>query len=202
MAKKDENSQKSALGKGLAEVLARQDGPGQQPEAPPPEEEAKDAKTLAQEFLLSAEGRIRAISGTDLDITDVEIEYLQARTAFAVGNFEGTLDYLEKINEVMEELEKEADEQKAAAAAEAPPPPDDEEEETPPPPPDSEETVKGEEGVPTDGETGEALESGEEEDEEEEEVLPEDKSKIFCMMCGEQITDDSKFCNWCGEKVD
>jgi len=197
MAKKEDDSQKSALGKGLAEVLARQDGPTQQPEKSPPEDEPKDAKTRAQEFLLSAEDRIKAISGTDIDITDVEIEYLQARTAFAVGNFDGTLDYLEKINTVMLELEKEAEEQRAAAAAETPPPPVEEEEA-------EEEEEDDEESNDSSGPQERAPSEEEEEDEEEEEedVLPEDKDMIFCMMCGDKITDDSKFCNWCGEKVE
>ena len=195
MAKEDKKEQqKSALGKGLAEVLARTDGPGQEGEA----EEKKDVKTQAQEFLLSVEDRIKTVSGKDVDITDVEIEYLQARTAFAVGNFQGALDYLEKINDVLEKVEKEAQEAPPAPEEEAPPPPEDEaaeeeeeEEEEPPAPPEEDD-----EDPPPPPEEETPAES-----EEEEEVLPEDKPMVFCMMCGEKITDDSLFCNWCGEKV-
>ena len=183
--KEDKESQKSALGKGLAEVLARpaeSEGEGKV--------EEKDEKTRAQEFLLSVESRIKAISGADVDITDVEIEYLQARTAFAVGNFSGTLDYLGKINHVLEELEEKAEKERK----EAPPPPEEEEEEPakvvePLPPPEHDEDEEEEE------------EEDEEDEEEEEEVLPENKPMVYCMMCGEQITEDSLFCNWCGEKV-
>jgi hypothetical protein len=174
MAKNED--QKSALGKGLAEVLARPT----ETEGEGPAEE-KDEKTQAQEFLLSVEDRIKAISGSDVDITDVEIEYLQARTAFAVGNFSGTLDYLGKINDVLEELEKKAEEEKKEA----------------PPPTVDEKPAKGSKAA-TDEDKG-GVEG--EEEEEEEEILPEDKPMVYCMMCGEQITEDSLFCNWCGEKV-
>ena len=175
MAKKDEKeSQKSALGKGLAEVLAR---PAEGEEEGAGEE--KDEKTLAQEFLLSVESRIKAVSTTDVDITDVEIEYLQARTAFAVGNFAGALDYLENMNKELEDLEKEAEKTKKET-----------------PPPKEEKTAKTEAPPPPAEEDEEEVEV-----EEGEEVLPEDMPMVYCMMCGEQITEDSLFCNWCGEKV-
>ncbi len=186
-----DQSQKSALGKGLAEVLARG------PEAPAKGkgDEAKDVKTQAQEFLLSVESRIKTVSGKDVDITDVEIEYLQARTAFAVGNYEGTLEYLEKIQKFLGDLEKEAEEK------ESPPPPPEEEES--PPPPNDDEKEEEEEDIPPPPEENIESEAGDDEKEGgEEELLPEDQPMIFCMMCGDKITEDSLFCSWCGEKVD
>jgi hypothetical protein len=185
--KEDKESQKSALGKGLAEVLARQaESEGEETGG------EKDVKTQAQEFLLSVEDRIKTISGSDVDITDVEIEYLQARTAFAVGNFQGTLDYLGKINQELEDLEKQAEKEKK----ENPSPPEDEV------PAESEDLKSPEEKEEVEWEEEEDEEEEEEaEGDEEEEILPEDMPMVYCMMCGEQITEGSLFCNWCGEKV-
>ena len=90
MSQKNE-SQKEAMD-GLAEVLAK-------PAATPKTEEieTKDPKAKAQERLLTYEGVIKEYSLLDLDITELEIDYLQARTAFAMGNLNSAKEYLDRI---------------------------------------------------------------------------------------------------------
>lgn len=211
----EENNQKSVLGKGLSEVLAKQAAPVEKEEVPV--EEEKDEKTQAQERLLDVEARIKKLSGQDVDMTDIEIEYLQARTTFAMMNFSGTLDYLNKLepalNVAEEKFEAAKAEEQTPAKTPAEEPAEEPAEPAPEPTPGEDDAGPGEGGAagtdaPSDASSGsQPGQAGEETEEEQDgeasddEVLPEDKPLIFCMFCGEKITDDSVFCNWCGKKV-
>ena len=72
-------SQKEAMD-GLSEVLAK---PGASPMAEGPQ--TKDPKANAQERMLAYESIIKEYSVLDLDITELEIDYLQARTSWATS---------------------------------------------------------------------------------------------------------------------
>jgi len=170
-------TQKDAMDKGLAEVLAKPAvAPAQKAEDPSP----KDPKTKAQERLLAFETVIKEYSVLDIDITELEIDYLQARTAFAMGNLNSAKEYLDRIESGLMEVKdaaeakkKEMDKAKASAPPPAPLP-------TPGPRPGPVAPMQ----VP-----------------DSDDLDPEDMPRFFCMHCGEKITKDSVFCNWCGKKV-
>ena len=167
-------SQKEAMD-GLSEVLAK---PGASPMAEGPQ--TKDPKANAQERMLAYESIIKEYSVLDLDITELEIDYLQARTAFVMGNLSSAKDYLDKIESGLLAVKDRAEakkREKAAVMASAPPP-------APAPAPGPRPGPVGPMQVPdSDG------------------AAPEDMPTFFCMHCGDKITKDSVFCNWCGKKV-
>jgi hypothetical protein len=167
-------SQKDAMD-GLAEVLSK---PTAAPAKPAEGSEPKDPKTKAQERLLAYEATIKEYSVLDLDITELEIDYLQARTAFAMGNLNSAKDYLDRIESGLLAVKDKAEakkKEKAEASAVAPAPA--------PPPMQRAGPVAPMQVEGTD------------------EIAPEDMPTFFCMHCGDKITKDSVFCNWCGKKV-
>lgn len=175
MTQKNE-SQKEAMD-GLSEVLAK---PAAAQPKPAEAEVAKDPKAAAQERLLAYESRIKEYSVLDLDITELEIDYLQARTAFAMGNLGSAKEYLDRIEAGLDSVKDKAEakkKEKDLAKASAPPP-------EPAPAP----VARAGPVAP--------MQVGAQDD-----INPEDMPMFFCMHCGDKITKDSVFCNWCGKKV-
>lgn len=173
MPQKNE-SQKDAMD-GLAEVLAK---PAASPKAEEPE--TKDPKAKAQERLLTYEGVIKEYSVLDLDITELEIDYLQARTAFAMGNMNSAKEYLDRIESGLMAVKDKAEakkKEKADAKANAPLP------------------------VPAAAPAPRAGPVAPMQVPDSDDIAPEDMPMVFCMHCGDKITKDSGFCNWCGKKV-
>lgn len=168
-------SQKEAMDKGLAQVLAQPVG---SPKAEEPQ--TKDPKAKAQERMLAYESIIKEYSVLDLDITELEIDYLQARTAFVMGNLNSAKDFLDRIESGLLAIKDIAEAKKmemAAAKASAP-------SRVPVPTPGPRPGPVGPMQVP-----------------DSDDVAPEDMPTFFCMHCGDKITKDSVFCNWCGKKV-